>query len=179
MGGYLVNYNNPIRYITKLSQAGIEIPEGTTVQVLSNATGQKNTVLLQDDMDFDVADFNRRVIAPEFNKVICQALVEDLNPLGDEKTMIFCVTDRHADQVVLFLNEMFKEKYGKDWNSDAVAKITGNSDQPDKLIESYKKNKFPNIAVTVDLLTTGIDVPKICNLVFTIQHSRIFGNRKI
>lgn len=164
--GYLVNYNNPIRYITKLSQAGIDIPEGTTVQVLTNATGQKNTALLQDDMDFDVADFNRRVIAPEFNKVICRALVEDLNPLGDEKTMIFCVTDRHADQMVLFLNEMFKEKYGKDWNSDVVAKITGNSDQPDKLIESYKKSKFPNIAVTVDLLTTGIDVQKICNLVF-------------
>lgn len=43
--GYLVNYNNPIRYMTKLSQAGIEIPEGTTVQVLTNATGQKNTAL--------------------------------------------------------------------------------------------------------------------------------------
>lgn len=164
--GYLVNYNAPIRYITKLSQAGIEIPKGETVQVVTNKTGQKSTAQLQDDMAFDVADFNRRVIAPEFNQVICQALVEDLNPLADEKTMIFCVTDRHADQVVLVLNELFKKKYGKDWNNDAVAKITGNAEQPDKLIESFKKNKFPNIAVTVDLLTTGIDVPKICNLVF-------------
>lgn len=164
--GYLVNYDKPIRYITKLSQAGIDIPQGTSVQVMTNATGQKSTALLQDDMAFEVADFNRRVIAPEFNKVICQALAEDLNPLGEEKTMIFCVTDRHADQVVLLLNDVFREKYGKDWNTDAIAKITGNSDQPEKLIESYKKNKFPNIAVTVDLLTTGIDVPKICNLVF-------------
>jgi type I restriction enzyme R subunit len=133
---------------------------------MTNATGQKTTALIPDDMDFDVADFNRRVINENFNKVICQALVEDLNPLGDEKTMIFCVTDRHADQVVALLNELFKEKYGKDWNNDAVVKITGNADQPSKLVESYKKNKFPNIAVTVDLLTTGIDVPKICNLVF-------------
>src|SRR5690606_21526547 len=164
--GYLVNYDKPIRYITKLSQAGIEIPKGTSVQVMTNATGQKTTALIPDDMDFDVADFNRRLINESFNKVICQALVEDLNPLGDEKTMIFCVTDRHADQVVALLNELFKEKYGKDWNNDAVVKITGNADQPSKLVESYKKNKFPNIAVTVDLLTTGIDVPKICNLVF-------------
>lgn len=164
--GYLVNYNAPIRYITKLSQAGIEIPKGETVQVVTNKTGQQSTAQLQDDMAFDVADFNRRVIAPEFNQVICQALVEDLKPLADEKTMIFCVTDRHAEQVVLVLNELFKAKYGKDWNNDAVAKITGNAEQPDKLIESFKKNKFPNIAVTVDLLTTGIDVPKICNLVF-------------
>lgn len=164
--GYLVNYNAPIRYITQLSQAGIEIPKGETVQVVTNKTGQKSTAQLQDDMAFDVADFNRRVIAPKFNQVICQALVEDLNPLGDEKTMIFCVTDRHADQVVLVLNQLFKEKYGDDWKVDAIAKITGNAEQPDKLIESFKKNKFPNIAVTVDLLTTGIDVPKICNLVF-------------
>ena len=164
--GYLVNYDQPIRYITKLSQAGIEIPEGTTVQVMTNATGQQSTALLEDDMAFDVADFNRRVINESFNNVICQALVDDLNPLGDEKTMIFCVTDRHADQVVALLSRLFKEKYGKDWNNDAVVKITGNADQPSKLVERFKKNKFPNIAVTVDLLTTGIDVPKICNLVF-------------
>ena len=164
--GYLVNYDQPIRYITKLSQAGIEIPEGTTVQVMTNATGQQSTALLEDDMAFDVADFNRRVINESFNKVICQALVDDLNPLGDEKTMIFCVTDRHADQVVALLSKLFKEKYGKEWNNDAVVKITGNADQPSKLVERFKKNKFPNIAVTVDLLTTGIDVPKICNLVF-------------
>src|SRR5690606_36283974 len=134
--GYLVNYDKPIRYITKLSQAGTDIPQGTSVQVMTNATGQKSTALLQDDMAFDVADYNRRVIAPEFNKVICQALGDDLNPLGDEKTMIFCVTDRHADQVVLLLNDVFKEKYGKDWNNDAVVKITGNADQPSKLVES-------------------------------------------
>lgn len=164
--GYLVNYDKPIRYITKLSQAGIEIPEGTTVQVVTNATGQQSTATLQDDMEFDVADFNRHVINESFNKVICQALVEDLNPLGEEKTMIFCVTDRHADQVVALLSELFKKKYGKDWKNDAVAKITGNADQPSKLVEKFKKTKFPNIAVTVDLLTTGIDVPKICNLVF-------------
>lgn len=164
--GYLVNYDQPIRYITKLSQAGIEIPEGEIVDVVTNKTGQKSTAQLQDNMAFDVADFNRRVIAPEFNQVICQALVDDLDPLSEAKTMIFCVTDRHADQVVLLLNEMFKEKYAKAWNADAVAKITGAAEQSDKLIESFKKNKFPNIAVTVDLLTTGIDVPKISNLVF-------------
>lgn len=164
--GYLVNYDQPIRYITKLSQAGIEIPEGTTVQVITNKTGQKNTAQLQDDMAFDVADFNRSIINSSFNEIICQALVDDLDPFGDEKTMVFCVTDRHADQVELLLNKKFKEKYSKDWNVDAVAKITGNSEKPEKLIESFKKNKFPNIAVTVDLLTTGIDVPKISNLVF-------------
>jgi type I restriction enzyme R subunit len=49
---------------------------------------------------------------------------------------------------------------------NAIAKITGQSDKPLELIRRYKNDRWPNIAVTVDLLTTGIDVPPICNLVF-------------
>ncbi|MEO1353446.1 MAG: type I restriction-modification enzyme R subunit C-terminal domain-containing protein, partial [Cyanobacteria bacterium J06635_15] len=45
-------------------------------------------------------------------------------------------------------------------------KITGAADQPLALIRRYKNEVSPKIAVTVDLLTTGIDVPAICNLVF-------------
>lgn len=47
-----------------------------------------------------------------------------------------------------------------------MAKITGQSDKVDPLIRRYKNERYPSIAVTVDLLTTGIDAPKICNLVF-------------
>ncbi len=160
--GFLVNYESPIRYITHLSQAGIEIPAGTAVAVDKKI----DLVELQDDMAFDVADFNRSVINESFNQVICQQLINDLNPLGDAKTLIFCVTDRHADQVCLLLNQLFKEKYGLDWNNDLVQKITGSIDNPADSIQRFKKSKAPNIAVTVDLLSTGIDVPEICNLVF-------------
>ena len=51
-------------------------------------------------------------------------------------------------------------------DDDAVIKITGTADKPLKLIRRYKNEIYPNVAVTVDLLTTGIDVPKISNLVF-------------
>ena len=37
---------------------------------------------------------------------------------------------------------------------------------PQELIRLYKNEKFPNIAITVDLLTTGVNVPSITNLVF-------------
>ena len=49
---------------------------------------------------------------------------------------------------------------------DAIAKITGKSYNPQELVRRFKNEKYPNIVVTVDLLTTGIDVPAICNLVF-------------
>ena len=88
------------------------------------------------------------------------------NPFGDEKTMIFCATDLHADMVKRLLDEAFKAMYNGDYNQAAVAKITGQSDKVEQLIRQYKNERYPNIAITVDLLTTGIDVPKICNLVF-------------
>lgn len=63
---------------------------------------------------------------------------------------------------------------------DAVIKITGNADKPLELIRRFKNERLPNVAVTVDLLTTGIDVPEICNLVFLRQvNSRILFDQML
>lgn len=59
----------------------------------------------------------------------------------------------------------FKEAYG-DVEDAAIRKITGSVDRPGSLILSFRNDALPKIAVTVDLLTTGIDVPSIQNLVF-------------
>jgi type I site-specific restriction endonuclease len=53
-----------------------------------------------------------------------------------------------------------------DVDDAAVAKITGSVDDPAKLIRRFRNDALPSVAVTVDLLTTGIDIPKIVNLVF-------------
>ena len=64
------------------------------------------------------------------------------------------------------LDDAFKAKYEAQYNEAAVRKITGAADQVDQLIRRYKNERLPSIAITVDLLTTGIDVPAICHLVF-------------
>jgi len=51
-------------------------------------------------------------------------------------------------------------------DDDAVMKITGAADKPLELIRRYRNERMPNIVNTVDLLTTGVDLPKIANLVF-------------
>ncbi len=79
-----------------------------------------------------------------------------------EKTLIFFATDEHADRVVVLLKEALKAKFGA-VDDDAVAKITGATDRPLEAIRRYRNERQPNIAVTVDLLTTGIDVPRIAN----------------
>ena len=79
------------------------------------------------------------------------------------------MNNTHADMVVEELRTAFKNKYPQ-LEHDAIIKITGDSDKDAKKVQSmitrFNKERLPNIVVTVDLLTTGIDIPSICNLVF-------------
>ncbi|MDZ7922096.1 type I restriction-modification system endonuclease [Rhodoferax sp.] len=163
---WLIDYEPPIRYETLLSKHGIHFAKGDTVESLNLSTGEIEAAELDDELHFEVESFNRRVINEDFNRIICEQLAQELDPLGEEKTMIFCATDAHADMVVRLLGQAFEDIYGAQYNQAAVQKITGASDKVDLLIRRYKNERFPSIAVTVDLLTTGIDVPAICHLVF-------------
>ena len=105
------------------------------------------------------------MVTENFNRTVARELVKHLDPDGEEKTLIFAATDDHADMVVRMLQEEF-EASGVPVPDDAIEKITGSIDRPGGMIRQFKNERLPNIAVTVDLLTTGIDVPEICNLVF-------------
>ncbi|MBG0758397.1 type I restriction-modification system endonuclease [Vibrio cidicii] len=165
--GHLVDHLPPVRIHTKLNTEGINYQVNEEVQVYDPQTQQLDLIHTPDELDFDVSDFNRKVIAPEFTKVICKWLIESdsLNPYSQEKSLIFCVTDRHADEVVEALKQACEDYHGE-VEDDAIQKITGASDKPLEKIRLFKNDRLPNIAVTVDLLTTGVDVPSICNLVF-------------
>lgn len=163
---WLIDHEPPIRYETLLTQNGIRFEKNKPVNVINPATGQVEVAELDDELNFDVESFNRRVITESFNRVICQQLAKEIDPFGEEKTLIFCATDLHADMVKRLLDDAFKDLYGDEYNEAAVRKITGTSDKVEQLIKLYKNERYPNIAITVDLLTTGIDVPKIGHLVF-------------
>jgi type I restriction enzyme, R subunit len=163
---WLIDHEPPIRYETLLSQNGIRFDKGASVNVINTLTGEVDVAELDDELTFNIESFNRRVITPAFDKVICDELANELDPFGEEKTMIFCVSEAHAVRVKNLLDDAFKAAYGEQYNEATVRVITGQSDQVEKLIRRYKNEPHPSIAITVDLLTTGIDVPKICNLVF-------------
>src|SRR5690606_32527809 len=120
---------------------------------------------LEDDLLIEIEQFNKLVLTESFNRTVCKELVQHLDPDSDEKTLIFAVRDSHADTIVKILKEEFAA-IGMEVHQNAIQKITGAVYDPELLTKEYKNEKYPNIAVTVDLLTTGIDVPKICNLVF-------------
>lgn len=163
---WLIDHEPPIRYETQLSKHGIRFEKGESVSVINTQTGEVDLAELEDELIFNIESFNRRVITPAFDKVICDALANELDPFGEEKTMIFCVNQAHAERVKNLLDEAFREAYAEQYNQATVQIITGQSDKVEQLIRRYKNEPHPSIAITVDLLTTGIDVPKICNLVF-------------
>ncbi|HAS8421889.1 TPA: type I restriction-modification system endonuclease [Vibrio vulnificus] len=170
--GYLTDQEPPIRIVTQLSEGGVYLSQGAEVQRLSNQ-GELVNDTLDDEQGFEVADFNRALIASNFNKVICEELANNkdfaIDPTSPQKTLVFCVNNTHADMVVEELRTAFKAKYPQ-LEHDAIIKITGDSDKDAAKVQSmitrFKKERLPNIVVTVDLLTTGIDIPSICNLVF-------------
>src|SRR5690606_33751808 len=124
------------------------------------------TWALPDEVDFDADDFHRKVIVPSFNEAVIRELVDKyIEPAQPGKTLVFCLNEEHAGLVVSFFKKELEKKYGE-IEDDAVAQITGSVDRPLEQIRRYRNERNPTIAVTVDLLTTGIDVPTISNLVF-------------
>ena len=170
--GYLVDHDAPHHLTTKLSKEGIHYKKGDILVQYDPVTGEvTNSELLEDELDFDVDAFNRKVITEPFNRTVLAEIARDIDPESPDvqgKTLIFAVNDDHADLIVKILKEIYTEM-GVD--NDAIMKITGsvgggNKKKVKDAIKRFKNERFPSVVVTVDLLTTGIDVPAITTLVF-------------
>lgn len=167
--GYLVDHDAPHDIHTKLRDNGIEYKKGETLAIYDPNTREiLNSDELEDDMKFEIDKFNKDVITKNFNIAVFEEIAMDFNPDGEGKTLIYAVNDDHADLIVTILKDIYSE-YGID--NDVVKKITGSIEGGNKkkileAIRQFKNEAYPKIVVTVDLLTTGIDVPEIVNLVF-------------
>lgn len=169
--GYLVDYDAPHKIKTQFNTEGIKYNKGETLALYDPVTHEiTNSEVLQDEMNFDVEKFNKQIITPSFNRTVLEEIAHDIDPedVMQGKTLIYAVDDEHADLIVEILKEIYTN-YGID--NDAVMKITGsvaggNKRKVQEAIKRFKNERFPSIAVTVDLLTTGIDVPEITTLVF-------------
>ena len=167
--GYLVDHDAPHIIKTKLSEEGIVFEAGSTAPIYDPVTNTvTNSDELEDDLKFEVEDFNRKVVTEGFNKAVLTEIARDIDPNEKGKTLIFAVDDAHADMVTRILKNYYSEQ---GISEEAVMKITGSIENgnPVKIKEAIRRFKneiYPNIVVTVDLLTTGIDVEEIVNLVF-------------
>lgn len=167
--GWLVDHDPPYIINTDFIVNKAQFKKGEHIAEYDPNTNELlNGAALEDEMDFDVSEFNRKIVLPDNTRKVLEEISGYLNPEGREKTLIFAVNDAHADRIVDTLREIYRP-FGI--SNDAILKITGKTAGGNKkkilqIIKQFENNQEPNIAVTVDLLTTGVDVPPICNLVF-------------
>ncbi|MER9280710.1 type I restriction-modification system endonuclease [Mesorhizobium sp. M0522] len=177
--GWLVDHLPPKRITTALSEAGIRFEGGEEVEIIDPKSGQIDLFALPDMVEFEVEQFNKRVYSESFNRVVCEALASEIDIDHPGKTLIFAARDDHADTVVRLLKQALQAEHGAIPN-DMVMKITGSVDNTQDKILRFRNDALPKYVVTVDLLTTGVDIPKICNLVFLRRvNSRILYDQMI
>ncbi len=165
--GYLVDHEPPHLIETELTIEGIHYSKGDKVAKYNKFTGELiNGAELEDDVDFEIDQFNKRIIVEAHTKAALEEVAKYIDPENDEgKTLIFAASDTHADMIVRLLKDIFRETIGG-VDDDSILKITGAIKDADLAIKKFKNEKYPNVAVTVDLLSTGIDVPRIDKIVF-------------
>ncbi|NHN90254.1 type I restriction-modification system endonuclease [Acetobacter conturbans] len=177
--GHLIDHRPPRRITTALSQTGIHFDAGEEVAIADSRTNQVDLFDLEDEVDFEVAEFNKKVHTEAFNRAVTTAVALECPPDKPGKTLIFAARDTHADLLVKALRETLAEEYGPQPH-DLVEKITGDVDRPNERIKVFRSDPRPKYVVTVDLLTTGIDIPSIVNLVFVRRvSSRILYDQMI
>lgn len=166
--GHLIDFEPPYVFQTKLGREGIVWEKGDVVKVYDPEENEiVDSGITEDEIRVDITGFNRKVINDSFNRNILSKLICDygIHPEDKKKTLIFAATNQHADMIVNILREEF-DALGEDVDDDAIKKITGEVYNRVELLNRYKNDQYPSIVVTVDLLTTGIDVPSISNIVF-------------
>ena len=180
--GYLIDFEPPYVFQTKLSKEGIIWEQGDEVRIYDPEENEiKEIGVTDDEIKVEITGFNRKVITENFNRVVLNELISTYGILPDnrDKTLIFAATNAHADTIVRLLYEEFAE-LGEDADKGAIVKITGDVYNREDLLRKFKNDQHPSIVVTVDLLTTGIDVPSISNLVFLRRvNSRILYDQMI
>src|SRR5579872_5329488 len=166
--GYLVDYD-VVAVHSNVRMKGIFLKEGEEVAYVDKESGVKQLDLLEDERQFDTTEIERKVTSPDSNRKIVEELkkysLEHQERYGRfTKTLIFAANDlshtSHADQLVNLAREVFGQ------GEDFARKITGRVDRPLQWIREFRNRKNPAIVVTVDLLSTGVDIPDLEFIVF-------------
>lgn len=139
------------------------------VEAIDPKTGQQKIDMLEDEREFSAEKIEHEITSVDSNRKI----IQEIKQYADEheerygrfpKTLIFAVQDipyaSHADRIVDLARDIF------DRGDSFVQKITGKVDRPLQRIREFRNRREPGIAVTVDLLSTGVDIPDIEYIVF-------------
>ena len=121
-----------------------------------------------EEINYEGTDLEKRVINKGTNVTIVKEFMEecikDPNGVLPGKSIFFCTTKAHARRIEKIFDALYPEYAGE------LAKVIV-SDDPrvygkGGLLDQFKKNDMPRVAISVDMLDTGIDIRELVNLVF-------------
>jgi type I restriction enzyme, R subunit len=136
----------------------------------------------EEEESFFQKDFEKKFFSEKTNTVFCQTFLENAlkDPISGEigKSIIFCVSQKHASKITQMLNKMASQLWPEKYNSDFAVQITSNVQDSQqftinfannnlnghtKFIDNYKSSKT-RVCVTVGMMTTGYDCSDVLNL---------------
>jgi len=166
--GHLVDYD-VVAIKSEVRMNGMFLPEGDAVDEVDTATGAVQMDLLEDERTIEAPEVEKKATSPDSNRKI----LEQVRMAADEherncgrlpKILIFADNDlphtSHADNLV----EIARDVFGR--GESFVQKITGRVDRPLQRIREFRNRPEPGVVVTVDLLSTGVDIPDLEFIVF-------------
>jgi len=121
-----------------------------------------------EEINFEGTDLEKRVSNKGTNALIVREFMEecikDVNGVLPGKTIFFCMTKAHARRIEEIFDSLYPEYNGE------LAKVLV-SDDPrvygkGGLLDQFTNQDMPRVAISVDMLDTGIDVRELVNLVF-------------
>jgi type I restriction enzyme R subunit len=168
--GFLVDYD-PIAIESQVTIEGTFLRPGEAVALQDRETGVIRYEELEDQRELPPSEIDTQWTAPDRDRKVIAEVVRHLLQHEEErghfpKTLIFAHNDlphvSHADRLV----ELLRDALGR---GDAfVQKITGSPtvDRPLQRIREFRNRPAPGVVVTVDMLSTGVDIPALEAIVF-------------
>lgn len=169
--GVLVPYN-VFTVETQITKQGSKISIGEKVDKRERLTRKKFWEAVDEDIEYSGKQLDKDIVNPSTIRTIIRAVKENLPGMFPDrvdangqfevpKTLIFAKTDSHAEDII----EMVREEFGEE--NKFCKKITYKSEEdPKSVLQQFRNDYFPRIAVTVDMIATGTDIRPLEVLVF-------------
>jgi len=153
-----------------IDDTGITLEEIIARRPIDANTGQPMSPEYLKEL-YTKTQYEDLILLPDRVYAMCKDLFEYLLETGgpEQKTIMFCVRDRHADDVANQMNNLYAEWCAENGQSRAepyAFKCTASVSGSQYLADLRGASRSHFIATTVELLTTGVDVPCVRNIVF-------------
>lgn len=115
--------------------------------------------------DIEIEVSNKDTLRKQWEEIMETCLKDQSGQLPG-KTIVFAMTKKHAHRIAEVFEEMYPQHVGLAQVITSTTERVRDGSYGDGLITKFKNNNLPRIAISVDMLDTGVDIPEVVNLVF-------------